>query len=143
MERLTFTTDFTPLFLRQGAFECHPELAVHTGSSGCEDGGDPENEPPSIYMAELPPGGQRDSGSEGEVEGEEWESVDVKREQGQERGRLDYESSYLDFMSLGSSRGAEGRGGEGKTERAAAGTGLFGTLSSLFGSTFNRSTSTS
>lgn len=93
-------------------------------------------------MAELPPGGQGDSGSEGEVEGEEWESVDVKREQGQERGRLDYESSYLDYMSLGNSRGAEGRGGEGKTESVVAGAGLFGTLSSLLGSTFTRSTNT-
>lgn len=126
----------TPICFRQGPFECHPELAVYTGNE--EDMGDTENEPPSIHMAELPP--DRHSGSEGEVEGEEWESVDVRRERGQERGRLDYESSYLDYMSLGNSRGAEGGEGEGKTESSTAGGGLFGTLSSLLSSTFSRST---
>ena len=51
---------------------------------------------------------------------------------GEERGRLEYQSGYLDFMSLGASREAEGE--EGKT------VGLFATISSLFSSTFTSQT---
>ena len=134
---------------RQGAFECHPELAVFRGSaSGSEVVRDLENEPPSFYTADQTPGGQGEDNSDSEVEmeeeeeeekGEEWESVDarsaVHQRRGRRRGRLGYESSYLDYMAMGTSRGAEGEG-QGQEEAAAGGVGLFGTLSSLLSSTF-------
>ena len=113
--------------------------------------GDSENEPPSLYTAELVPGGQgedSDSGTEEEVEKEEWKNVDERRlglsgewrdEEGYVQERLDYESNYLDYMGLGGSRRSEGREEESKAG-SVAGTGLFGTLSSLFSSSFTRST---
>ena len=134
---------------RQGAFECHPELAVSRGSaSSSEVVGDLENEPPSFYTADQTPGGQgqgednsdsemeEEEEEEEEKKGEEWESVDARsaadQRRGRRRGRMGYESSYLDYMAMGTSRGAEGEG----QEEAAGGVGLFGTLSSLLSSTF-------
>ena len=109
---------------------------------------DLENEPPSLYTADVPSGELRgedsDPGGEGEGEGEreEWESVEELA--GNELGR--FESSYRDYMSLGVSRetGREGRGEAqrgGERVEATAATGLFGTLSSLLSSTFSRTTS--
>ena len=107
---------------------------MYRGDTGGLD--DQENEPPSLYTAELAPGGQEEEeiDSEGEEEGEKgeeegWESVEVKK------GR-EYESGYLDYMALGRSGGA---GPEGSGQETA-GVGLFGTLSSLLSSTFTRST---
>ena len=74
---------------------------------------------------------------------EEWESVEMtdaslagpgRRGRVREKRRLDYESSYLDYVT------AEETGeGEGEAEEAGARTvGIFGTLSSLLSSTFTR-----
>jgi hypothetical protein len=119
---------------RQGAFSCQPDLATYTGDSGTLAGGDPENEPPSLCTAaaDLPPE-DSDEGEE-EEEGEEWASVEVRT--GKERGRLEYQSGYLEFLSLGDSREPDTRGErEGEEGRTA---GLFATISSLFSSTFSQ-----
>ena len=108
---------------------------------GCiEELRDPENEPPSLYTADQPPGGPgEDSSSETEEVGgeegeeeeeEEWTSVEVR---GRGRG-AEFESSYLDYMALGRSRAGEQSQGEGEEAKTV---GLFGTISSLFSSTFS------
>ena len=130
---------------RQGAFECHPDLAMFRGPSDSGASQDPENEcPSSFFSAELPPGGQGDDSEDSEmeeVEGGGGEGgVEVKREVGESRVQQDYEKSALDFMSLGSSRGREEGGTEERGMEGGRG-GLFGTLSSLLSSTFSRSTS--
>ena len=56
---------------------------------------------------------------------------------GKEGGTLQYQSGYLDFVSLGGSREQDAGGEEGRT------VGLFATISSLFSSTLTSGTNTS
>ena len=83
---------------------------------------------------------------------EEWESVEVMDTAGSlagpgrrgrvgEKRRLNYESSYLDYVALGASSATAEEAGreEGEAEEVGARTvGIFGTLSSLLSSTFTR-----
>ena len=125
------------------------------GTGGAGDGViDSENDPPTFYTADQSPCSKEEDTSESEgeeeEEEEEWENVEVVGERGRRRGRLNYESSYLDYMALGASSGPpaspeeEREGGRGEGEegggRGGSGVGLFRTLSSLWTSTFTRST---
>lgn len=128
---------------RQGAFECEPDLATYRGVSG--ELRDSENEPPSLHTADQPTGEVEEEDSNSETEGvcmeEQWTSVDMWN-----RGRVEYESSYFDYMALGSSSNIqrqtrEEEDGEREGEGDKKTVGLFGTISSLFSSTFSHRTS--
>ncbi len=155
---LTQHLSFDPC--RLGAFECDPTLVRHCPQE--VDGGDSEEPPVLSYTGYHD---NSDSDSEADLsaglEGE-WEALDVpplapplegersvEMEAYRERMRhLNYNSTYLDYMSMGCSEqvgvarpsGSSVEPMDSTEEEGSDGGGLLGTISSLWSSTFGRTT---
>lgn len=133
-----------------GAFTCEPALVQYAAQ---EMGGEDSEEPPTLSYTGYHGNGDDSDSEEAEaavgMEGG-WESVEalppdeppIEAEVYQERMKhLDYNSTYLDYLSLGTSGQSRPSpaSAEGSVSAESTG-GLLDTISSLWSSTFSRTT---